>query len=184
MRYSELTEGNASATASEIIRRDCQPWIQSLPRPTRTLAWRGINGLPKDGQFGRKQARLTNRRPASTGLNLHNSTNEMFIERFGKPFRNAVFVVGNVKVADEYGNPYAIFPIGEFEYVWNPEIDDLFGYTSETSTDQEALDLVTAAMPGYQATELSKGIRSSYEIMLWTTEYYYVSADIARTLLL
>lgn len=108
-----------------IIEQKCNPFLKQVN--TSQLLYRGslssIVGEPYDIRNVKK-----NRIPTDMPLEIHSILDQWFQEKFNHKFRsNATFVTSARKIAAMYGDPYAFFPIGDFKFVWSPEVDDLFG---------------------------------------------------------
>jgi hypothetical protein len=115
----------------EALIRDCQPYLKearSLHGDERQF-WRGIssNDISEKTLVDVIHARLDHREAFSTPSDVHHMLNRWFEKKFGWKARNGVFAVGNLSEANFYGTPHAIFPIGEFKYVWSPNVYDLYG---------------------------------------------------------
>lgn len=162
----------------QLIQQDCQPFIQQAQGKIM------FRGLPSTDGFIKKRARLDDRRPKDTGQERHDEFNKYFLKHFGENFRNGVFVSGDSKIAEYYGNIYSIFPIGEFKFLWSPSVIDLGEQFKGKSTNifkniiQSLLysdDKVNSHFlekADYRTTDLAQAIQSGHEIMLFTKEYY------------
>jgi hypothetical protein len=131
--------------AAKIICRDCSKWLRESGG---TLFYRGVN-LDKfsrdpssfkrtpivkltSGELGylgdEMMVRVSvprNRKPSDSPQWLHDVMDENLVKNTGIPFRSrSIFAVGNYTVASDYGAPYAIFPIGDFDYAWSKVMDD------------------------------------------------------------
>ena len=162
----------------QLIQRDCQPFIQQ--------AQGGVifRGLSDNEPFIKKTARLDDRRPKDTGQERHNEFNKYFLKHFGENFRNGVFVSGDSKIAEYYGNIYSIFPIGEFKFIWSPTVIDLATQFNGKSTNifkniiqsflytDEYINSHFLEKADYRTTDLAQAIKSGHEIMLFAKEYY------------
>jgi len=108
-----------------IIRRDCKPFMDSIDNnPVYNTLYRGL--MNAEGGVGSKRVRLDGRTPMTTNEDDHNDLNKYFNEKYGHPYRNGLFCSGNKYQADDYGDIYVIFPIGEFDFIYNEEISDLY----------------------------------------------------------
>lgn len=69
-------------------------------------------------------------RPKDLNIGLHSYVGDLFIDKFGwNPRKEAIFCHnGDLEDKREYGSPYIIVPIGDYKYVWNTEINDLYLY--------------------------------------------------------
>lgn len=61
-------------------------------------------------------------------INIHNYVGDLLIKKFGyNPRKESLFCHnGEIEAVEEYGQPFIMFPIGDFKYVWNPEYHDLY----------------------------------------------------------
>ena len=67
------------------------------------------------------------RRPLSTSRKTHNNLDKIFNDIFGVRLRSeSVFCTLNYRVANSYGRPYVIFPIGEYTFYWSTVLNDLY----------------------------------------------------------
>ena len=183
MRLQQITE-TSHEDIRDMLRRDCMPYLKMIGPPSEIIAWRGMEGKYESDSFGKHKAHLTDRRPSSTTPRLHTFLNKWFTTNFGQPFRNGVFVTGDIDTAETYAEPYAIFPIGNFQYLYHKEIDDLFtGIQLSYSTPKlKVLNQLEEIKDGYRTVGMDIAIRSGNEIMLWVEEYYYVHPSIVKRL--
>ena len=185
-----------------ILERDCGPFLRESKH--RGLLHRGINGLKQndarkvenpitDGTilYWEKAVR-TDRQPMDFGIDQHSELDKWFNDKFGFKARSqAVFCFGDdvwSGVMKQYGPEYLIFPIGEFEYVWSPEIKDLFMaaqgemyyYQDDVSYEDRkkhtSLELYMNAQ-GYKSTGLDKAVTMRNEIMIKCDKYYAFSIE-------
>jgi hypothetical protein len=128
MRFIQfLAENERDDAASEKailkMESECAPFLEELGSRKRVL-WRGFNrrfSLPANHIV---QVRA-DRKPVDTQLELHHAMDDWFLDNFGHRYRsNAVFASGSEKHSAVYGDLYAIYPIGDYEYVWSPKVKD------------------------------------------------------------
>lgn len=171
------------------IKTHCQPFLE---QSNGNFLWRGLRG---GGNYINKDIRLDNRRPTDTPGRLHKKFNDYFTKEFGAPFRNAMFTSGNPKLVDDYGRVYAVFPEGDFKFLWSDSVADLFGKWQETykpdyrhgeSAEDSQERLTTAEnkfmkkhmMTGYYDNNMDAAIHSGNEIMVRSAGYYGISRHI------
>ena len=109
------------------IKRDCKPWLtESKGRP----GFRATNNVLTTYGLIRKKVR-TNRRALSTRKGLHKMSDKLFNDIWGwKARSNVLFLMGDSDVPSVYGrNIWAVFPIGEFTYLWSQELADFLQAT-------------------------------------------------------
>ena len=210
MRYHELLIEEVSATVDSetyfrmkalkhgisIIKKNCQPYLSQVEDPmklrrgvSRNYKADPINGRP---QFGKKQGHLTGREPLGGPMRTHHdAVNKYFTSEFGYPFRNGILSTGDQMMASGFGTDVAIFPIGEFKFLWSPSVEDLNQQISiewaafrldaaPESVERLIIGLISEI--GYQTTDLQAAIESKNEIMIWAEEYYTLDNSIDRML--
>jgi len=184
---------------AKVIKRDCQPYLKSHNIHNHMLRGLGREMVP----FVEKEVRLENRNPLDTSKYLHKSLNDLFTEKYGAPYRNALFVSGAYNLVKDYGRTYKIFPIGEFNYLWGGS-DDLYNEYQNFDIDKDKWNEYILANPldkndttdlmhrrrikfkadafleyvdelNYRTTDLAGAIESGYEIMIRCKSYYAIS---------
>jgi len=107
------------------VREQCQPFLKRIDYNISEFPmYRGIKN--DNSPLIAKEARLADRIPKDITPEVHAEINELFTDKYGAPFRNSVFVSGDKYMTADYGNPYIIFPVGEFQILWTPDFPDLF----------------------------------------------------------
>ena len=97
--------------------------------------WRGISNTRLKNGFGKLKTRK-NREPLDTCIKLHNILNDSFKKYTGIKARSeTVFCIPNKKVTKVYGKPFIMIPIGKFDYIWSPKINDLYYYIEQKYFD-------------------------------------------------
>jgi hypothetical protein len=180
MRLLEFEEKLTPAAISAMIQKDCQPFLSAIGNePIRNMLYRGMTGPRVPIQ--KKQVHLSSRKPMTTNNEIHGLINDYFTRQFGEPFRNALFASGDRGHALGYGNKVlSIFPIGEFTFVWSPEMSDMYDVTwprpggfSNVTPSQEMVD-VTLEAYDYTNKSFKSALRSGHEIMIRCNNYYAV----------
>lgn len=183
MRLFELDNKIDMPKMLKQIKTRCQPFLQQVKDPF-TL-YRGLEPGLYTGElppmFLKKQARLTDRIPTAMGRDDHNAINHYFKQEFKRPFRNGVFVTGDIAESQGYGDGYVVFPIGKFEFLWSPKIDDI-NYQkqdliwNDRNMDSDESELIRGLKEAKYTTEnLQAAIKSKHEIMIWCKEYFAIS---------
>jgi len=164
------------------IRQDCEPYLNAINYDVMEYKlYRGMRGT--DAPYATGRVRLDDRKPMATGIDKHEAINKYFTEKYGEPFRNALFTSAKANFAADYGNLFLVFPTGDFTFVWSEEVEDLYNY--EHVLD-EALDddrenpggeFFKAAMDhyNYHNSDLQSAIESGMEIMIRTPVYYGIN---------
>jgi hypothetical protein len=123
--YEILHENKSTDRVIDFIRKNCQPFLaankSSLLDETYLLS-----GTNRWNSRVFKSPVPTNRMPRDTSLLIHNLFDNYFKQHFGIPYRsNALFTTTQSSVAEQYGNVYAVFPIGNFSILTSPMVEDL-----------------------------------------------------------
>ena len=200
MRFSEITKVHylneqddmTDEQIKQIIERDCAPYLQEVG--DKSL----LRGMPINQQFLKKRTRLADRIPKDTPPELHNMINEYFVKEYKKPFRNAMFCTGKLHEAKQYGTPYAVYPIGDFEYLWSPTVIDLWLTYDESKYElrkQLSKSGILNVAPDFENkmhelflkeyivrkyihnSALQAAIQIGNEVMVWCEEYYAVKYE-------
>jgi len=172
----------------QLIHRNCQPflkeWLKSFKGHNLEIWYRGMQSSVS---FFQRDVR-TERIPTNTDVELHLELDSEFNKRYGHKYRsNALFVTGDVSEANEYGSVFMIFPIGDFKYLWNERIDDLFLFTDILSGNKPEYSSGTykeKLLSTYKSTNMMRAINSEVEIMLACKQYYGLRAKIYNNIIL
>lgn len=198
----ESTPVDTIAQIIDIIRRDCQLFLLQVQPLKLNLLYRGVatdNSRPIIKSQGNI---LRHRVPSMTPPNAQIAIDDFLERETGRRWReSSVFATHDYVTTSNYGQPFAIFPIGEFEFCYSPIIYDLFitlqrsGVKDKASIYQfndEDPDSVakaskslynTMANAAYTTSDLKSGIVAGVEIMIRCEEYYLVPIIVMRELL-
>ena len=121
----------------DFILKNCQPYLRQ--NKTGLPLYRGIGGEHVDDDdlddILIKKVRK-NRQPKDTADYLHIIFDEAFKKRFGWGVRSqGLFATGCRESTKHYGAAYIVFPIGDFSFVFSPEIGDLYVATENLMYD-------------------------------------------------
>lgn len=157
--FLEQTEHSVPSLA-EFIHEKCKPYCDAMDyfsgEDDPPLLLRNMNGTKSatsrtmvsvaDGRFNVPVWECTvrkDRRPLSTPGPLHDALQDWFDDKFGVYARSkSLFCLGKkaykTTSLDQYGYAtYAIFPIGKFDCIWSPNVDDLYSNLEFSITKQE-----------------------------------------------
>lgn len=180
---------------AKLIKQDCQPYLSQVKDPMllRRGVKRDYNADPDAGRpmFNQRAAHLAGRRPQGSNMqdfktwpdgkikDHHTMVNEYFQATFGNPYRNGVMCTGDQLTSSRFGTDVAVFPIGEFKFLWSPLVQDLnHSHSLWERADQDFMTMLTNAQ--YQDTDLEAAIASKNEIMLWAKSYYTLDNNADR----
>lgn len=108
--------------------------------------------------------------------------NKAFEERFNKLRQRAVFAYATAPQLNENQEPYYVFPINGFNYLYSKEVtNSTYDYKRVVDTLFEQFDDSTKASEivtdllkyTYASTNLAEGISASSEVILYGIPYYY-----------
>lgn len=169
---AELTEDlddvlSAAKSFVELIKEKCQPYLKEINGDIANYPlYRGIRKMiPSATKILHSEEP---RSPVDTDPETHELFNKIISDAGLIADRsNAAFVTGEHRVAKIYGQPYLVFPIGDFHYTWSTEVSDWY-----TITKQELQELPNTIKGDDQS--LKQSIKSKNEIMLHCPNGYYV----------
>lgn len=166
----------------DVLKKDCAEYIKVLQQTRGTALLRGSKAsYAKPGTLNIIQPRAS-RMPKDTDAAIHFYINHKLERKFGYKFRNGVFAISDFDLAYHYGNVSIVFPIGPLQFLWSPQILDLYTYLQdEMDFDgsihgdefNERLDKIVDL---YQKTDLATAIKTHREVML-ANKCYMVSLE-------
>jgi hypothetical protein len=155
------------------IKKNCSPFLRESKR---MLVYRGVKS---GGPFAFIGIPRKDRRPLDTDDDVHKGVDKAFLNIFGWRARSqAIFVTGDEYQANYYGKLYVIFPIGNFKYVYAPQVRDLYhaqmafskGGYEDRPKPQKMFD--SFVRRNYRDTNLTKAIKSDVEIAISCKQYF------------
>jgi hypothetical protein len=164
---------NESVADIKDIPYDCAEFM-SVAKGSKKLLYRGSrNSFPHDITLVNRRV---NRRPSATPIRIHDAFDKAFDDAFGWKARSTgVFAVGDDIDAENYGTVYIFIPIGPyFDFVWSPDIMDLFIELEDIAFDV-SIDDIRNMVENYSNKNLKKAIQSGNEIMFNVDKYYMVN---------
>ena len=165
----------------KIIERDCASYIKQVG--FKMPLYRGMEKVSnpafiietpdEDVPVYKKRVRL-DRVPSAFSVEMHSMIDNWFNEKFQIKARSqTVFATGDKMDALLYGEAFIIFPIGEFKYVWSPNVADLFSKGLSSNPHELSMQLQKYQ---YRDTDLEEAIKSDCEIMIKCDSYYAISS--------
>lgn len=168
------------------------------------ILWRGINKINKRDIVYENDSHLishnrVNKDRKSTNTNdiVHRLFDEEFHAHLGiKPRSNGVFATSNYNSAKIFytdnGEPFMIFPIGEYKIVWSKYINDLyfeieeedwyndleFGESDDPLVMERVKGEISKLVKTYQMSDLKSALMSGNEISIICDDYYLASPHI------
>ena len=128
MLLKEITgvvDAQAAIEVVENIKKNCQPFIKEwggVPHPDQAL-YRGIDIVWPHYIFNTQPKR----KPMGMNLKAQSELDDFFQQEYGHKYRSeyVVFCTGNEAHTQMFGEPHVIFPVGNFSYLWSPDINDI-----------------------------------------------------------
>lgn len=108
----------------ELIKKDCLPFLKDLKRSKYPFLYSGRSSWDP---FVKRKVRK-NRRPKDSPIELHEIFDRFFKNNFGVKARSeGMFVSRSSYLAEDYGTPYWVFPIGnKYKFIWSDQVEDLY----------------------------------------------------------
>ncbi len=133
----ELTDEEVYNVISK-LERDCPKFLEELKSKKIKPIFRGTNQTISDIL---KVETNKFRIPKDLDMNISNIFDDVFRSNFGVPIRSqGVFTTKSPYVTQTYGTTKMFFPIGDYRYFWNPDIDDLYTYVDENIYANDTYD--------------------------------------------
>jgi len=108
------------------LEKHCQPIIKEL-RKHGDVLWRGASKSKTKSII--QVTPRTDRQAKDMAPEVQYELDNWFEKKFGwRPRSEGVFATGSKNMAYNYGDgpPYMFFPIGKFEFLYSPSINDLY----------------------------------------------------------
>lgn len=160
----------------DMIKKDCQPFLRS--RDKGQFLWRGSE---KQVDSYKKLTPRTDRKPKDMFQERHEKLDKAFDKIFGWKARSqGVFCYGSPTYAESYGEPFLVFPIGKFKFLWSPTIKDLYVQIGEL-LNYKNFSYEEIVKKFYQEKNLKEAIdKKSNEIIIGCKSYYLVNHEFYR----
>lgn len=112
--------------AANFIKKNCQPWLRESKAPRREL-FRGGNFAPPGGGAGRIIPTPTKRRPKDSSPDQHHFFQTVLSMAGAVAHReNSTFTTRVRSIAQDYGDIFVVFPIGNFDYTYVRGFSDMY----------------------------------------------------------
>jgi hypothetical protein len=104
------------------------------------------------------------RRPSDTNIEIHNYVNMISKEKYGVPVRNLIFADKRITLAEEYGEPYVLFPLGDYRLFYHKGVRDFTEYYSTyASIAYEIISEVIARNPNKYDEFVLEAVLETFE---------------------
>ena len=167
----------------KLIQTHCQPFLKLVGNNINDYRlYRGAPPKHEDVQQITDGVRLIKRQhQQNPKLDRHDrGFDNMFVEKYGIPFRSEMYVTGDFSTALGYGDTSIIFPVGEFRFAWSPEVYDLIVSFRKEAFNMGWRDLDKAIENNVNLLDKFKyvvdkdfaaAIKSKKEIMIYCDQY-------------
>lgn len=195
----ELFEGYENKDICSIIMKECMPFIEELRKTNikDKLLYRGDFIDNRETKIIKLKS-FKKREPKDTPLVIQKKVDAILYKKFGwRPRKNGVFTTTSDQQASKYGYLFLFFPIGDFEYVYNPNINDMYGFLSYDTepqivengklcdvdfegnaiTTKDVDKAIEELTKNYQNDNFKKALESKVEIMFKCDNYYLVNVS-------
>ena len=123
MDLSHLEQENEEIPLEDIV-SDCKPFMKELKKSGYQFLYSGR--MSGDVYMERKVRK--DRRPKDTPEWIHDIIDNEFKDKFGVKARSqSLFAFNNIEDTKFFGDPFLIFPKGKYMFLFNKEIQDLYG---------------------------------------------------------
>jgi len=201
MNVTEVEQDSKLQTpksTAEYIYKHCQPYLNEIDFDIENYElYRGYTKKLNLSCATIKQSRLEDRHPRTASKILHDYLNIAFNKWYDKPWRNALYVTGSKIMAGTYGDVYTVFPIGDFEYLWNFQIKDMFLTLEQFAPDiiyadavnEDFINSITDFAKNhiknqYKSNDLKAAIALGSEIMVWVDRFVMINEKCKRNVLI
>jgi len=175
----------------KILRRDCKEYYKWAKK---IHGFRIFRASTEHFTGYKKIIPRKDRKPRDLNIKLHEKLDKMFYKKFKWNVRSeGVFAqMNSANRLEAYGKIYYLFPIGDFEVVGNPHIDDLyFQFLEDGIMDNNKNLYVDIDSKEYNEyfqeivddyiTDVEKLFYESVEISIKADAYYLVDQDLIKT---
>jgi len=158
--------------------RNCKPYLSQFNSVEEAFINGLYRGIRNEDNFAVKNVRLNDRKPLGMNPGTMKDVNNYFKKEFGAPFRFSALCTGEKMLAQAFGDPYVIFPAGDYRFLWSPQVEDLNRATNKFyvnlepgEPDKIVPDLIPAKVQ-YTDKDLQGAIESGNEVMVRCNQYY------------
>ena len=164
--------------AIKAIHKNCQPyllqWLYAFKGSLLKPLYRGSNNK---GDIFTSKTRQGDRKPLNTPPEIQKGIDDYFEKKYGHRYRSSsYFTTGLGSEARDYGKVYMIFPVGRFNYIYNPNVIDLYLYTNIIEKgDTTKWESILSGYKTDNQGNLFYAINSGVEIMIKSKGYLGIS---------
>lgn len=116
--------------------------------------------------------------PKDSSLLIHNAVNKVSEQMLGVPIRNLVFATESKMVTSEYGEPYVMIPIGDYDLYYSTLVEDLYSNNEDIiSADGRETYMVNKIRQVIDSGQMDKARSEIAELLGVKNLKLFVSTD-------
>lgn len=182
--------------AYNALKKNCSKYLSYIKKANnsdfyKSYLFRGLRNSPKVIRgYSKFKAKKTEREPRYISTGLHKILNDALFKIFGwKPRTEGIFT-GDFQIALKFAshnasNVYMFAPIGNFKYIWRPEIYNLYTYYDmkkyERIPDEDRIREIQEELDEYDDKNLNRAFRAhNMECIVKCDSYYLVDMEILQ----
>lgn len=157
---------------------DCKPFFEEIKGiDWRYLPYHGTKNVPDDWRILKHKVRAE---PRDTNRFIHDFVNDYLEKKFKWRAReDGIFVTGRYAVAAiYYGVATHIIPVGKYQYIWSPQIEDFTSwvqsFTDRSMLKNELIELITSKLNklDFKTDDIKNALTTENEIIIKADSYY------------
>ena len=159
-----LTESTGVFGVIDAIEKDCKPYMKFL----KSIKYSHFLIRDDSGRYDsfiKKKVRK-DRRPSDSTMTDHKKMDEWLLNRFGWKARSEALFCYGAGIRDLSTFDYMVFPIGNFKFVWSPDIRDAWNYGGIDSYSKHTISEWYDDARTYTDKDLNSSVKSQSEIMV------------------
>lgn len=161
--------------AISIIKKDCLIFLNQVKGKVNYPLIRHVQPAVTETQLIKKITR-SNRKAMHTKQDVSDFYDNELKKKFGwKPRSEGVFCWGQNRNWAGDSRGFFMFPIGNFKFVWNTEVADLYASLPMSFSGATYFKVVENIMKNYTDKDLAAAINKSFEISIKCESYYLLA---------
>jgi hypothetical protein len=206
LRREEAFENKFKIDILPNIEKYCSKYLDILSEMKNTeddnklnendILYRGMDSSKKLKDVGVLKMKVRkDRKPMSTRKITHDILSDYSMKLYNWDMRSeGVFATAYKNEASMYGHTFIFLPIGDYEFLYNENVEDLTRYLAlydidykpepsdkdfplgdrKVRSEEEIIERVKETMEGYTDKDLIHGMRQKVEISFKCDEYYII----------
>lgn len=179
LTFREFLRENAQSPAdvAKTILEQCMPYVNAVGEvEVDTILYRGTEAKIDDfiARERKEKGGVTARYSGDKGELLRN----YFNQQCSINLDIIIFAIGDLDAARAFGNPYVIFPIGEFKYMYSKSGTSISAVNNKKDLDNADFSCGVAndySESGLPDPEFQRAVKSKNEVMIQARGYLPIS---------